>query len=57
VLSSGGGDAEETIFKFRRLGIDVSALGADLQKEGADSFVKSWNEMMGVVATKAQSLK
>jgi transaldolase len=57
VLSSGGGDAEETIFKMSRLGIDMDALGAQLQKEGAESFVKSWNEMMGVVANKAQSLK
>jgi transaldolase len=57
VLSAGGGDAEETIMKISRLGVDMNALGAQLQKEGADSFVKSWNEMMDVVATKAQSLK
>ena len=57
VLSSGGGDAEELIFKMSRLGIDMDALGAQLQKEGAESFVKSWNEMMAVVANKAQSFK
>ena len=57
VLSAGGGDAEETIMKISRLGVDMDALGAQLQKEGAESFVKSWNEMMDVVANKAQALK
>ena len=57
VLSAGGGDAEETIFAMSRLGIDMDALGVQLQKEAAESFVKSWNEMMDVVANKAQSLK
>ncbi len=57
ILSSGGGDAEELIFKMSRLGIDMDALAAQLQKEGAESFVKSWNELMGVLASKAQSFK
>lgn len=57
VLSAGGGDAEETIFNISRLGIDMAALGAQLQQEGAASFVKSWNEMLDVVANKAQALK
>ncbi|MDL1894944.1 transaldolase [Anaerolineae bacterium CFX7] len=57
VLSAGGGDAEETIFNISRLGIDMAALGAQLQQEGATSFVKSWNEMLDVVANKAQALK
>jgi len=57
VLSAGGGDAEETIFNITRLGIDMAALGAQLQQEGATSFVKSWNEMLDVVANKAQALK
>ena len=57
VLSSGGGDVEEVIFKLSRLGVDMDAVGANLQKEGAASFVKSWEEMMDVVADKAQSLK
>ena len=30
---------------------------AKLQKEGAESFVKSWDEMMNVVAKKAQTYK
>jgi anaerobic selenocysteine-containing dehydrogenase len=38
-------------------GIDMDALAAQLQKEGAESFVKSWDEMMDVVAKKAQAYK
>lgn len=56
VLSAGGGDAEEIIFKMARLGIDMDALAAKLQKDAADAFVKSWNELMDVLATKAQSM-
>ena len=56
ILSAGGGDAEEVIFRLSRHGIDVDALAAQLQKDGAASFVKSWEEMMSVVASKAQSL-
>jgi transaldolase len=57
VLSAGGGDAEETIFGISRLGFDMDEIAAQLQKDAADSFVKSWNEMMDVVANKAQSLQ
>jgi len=55
VLSSGGGDAEEVIFRVEREGIDVAALGVQLQKEAAESFVNSWNELMGVLEDKARS--
>jgi len=57
ILSAGGGESDEVVFKLSRLGIDMDALAAQLQKEGADSFVKSWDEMMAVVASKAQALK
>lgn len=57
VLSAGGGESDEVVFKVSRLGIDMDALAAQLQKEGAESFVKSWDEMMAVVASKAQALK
>jgi transaldolase len=40
---------------LERQGIDMDELAAQLQKEGAESFVKSWEEMMDVVAKKAQA--
>jgi transaldolase len=57
ILSAGGGESDEVTYQLSRLGIDMDALAAQLQKEGAESFVKSWNEMMDVVASKARASK
>jgi transaldolase len=38
------------------VGIDVEALAARLQDEGAKSFVKSWNELLTVIASKSAAL-
>ena len=40
-----------------RPGVDVDALAARLQEEGAKSFVKSWNELMDLIASKSDALK
>jgi transaldolase len=56
-LPSNGGDAEETLGRFGKAGIDAAALAASLQKEGAASFVASWNELMAGVAAKNDTLK
>ena len=52
-----GGESDEFVYTLQRLGIDMDALAAQLQKEGAESFVKSWDEMMDVVAEKAKAYK
>jgi transaldolase len=57
ILSAGGGESDEVIYQLRRMGIDMDALAAQLQKEGAESFVTSWEEMMDVLAKKAQTFK
>jgi transaldolase len=57
VMSPDGGDAEEVLAKFAKAGIDVDALAAQLQEEGAKSFVSSWNELMGVIESKSSALK
>ncbi len=56
MLPSDGGDCEATLAEFAKAGIDVDALAAQLQDEGAKSFVKSWNELMAVIAAKTASL-
>jgi transaldolase len=56
-LPADGGDCEEVLAQFATAGIDVDALSAQLQDEGAKSFVKSWNELMGVIASKSAALK
>jgi len=35
----------------------IIPLAARLQDEGAKSFVKSWNELMGCIAFKSEALK
>jgi transaldolase len=57
VLPADGGDAETVLAQFTRAGIDIPALAARLQDEGAKAFVKSWEELMGVIETKSDALK
>ena len=57
VMPADGGDCEEVLAKFAKAGVDVDALAAQLQDEGAKSFVKSWNELMGVIESKSAALK
>jgi transaldolase len=47
-----GGDADEVLAAFDAAGVDVGALGARLQREGAESFVASWRELLETVAAK-----
>ena len=43
--------------EFAKAGIDIDALAAQLQDEGAKSFVKSWKELMACIASKSEALK
>jgi transaldolase len=52
-----GGDYEKTLAQFAQAGVNPTALAAQLQDEGAKSFVKSWNELMSVLASKSEALK
>jgi transaldolase len=55
-LTTDGGDCERVLAKFRKAGVDLNALAATLQEEGAASFVASWNELLSVIASKSASL-
>ncbi len=57
ILAAGGGDCEEVLAEFAKAGVDVDALGTQLQNEGAKSFVTSWNDLMQVIASKSEHLK
>ena len=57
VLSTDGGNCEEVLAQFAKAGVDVDALAAQLQEEGAKSFDDSWNELMRVIETKSAALK
>jgi transaldolase len=51
-----GGDCEEVLAEFTEAGIDIDALAARLQDEGAKSFVASWHDLMSVIESKSAAL-
>jgi len=52
-----GADCEQVLTEFGRVGINVAKLGADLQSEGAKSFVNSWRDLLKAIETKSKALK
>ena len=57
IMSADGGQCEAILDQFAKAGINVDALAAQLQEEGAKSFVSSWNELMGVIASKCAAMQ
>jgi transaldolase len=55
-MPADGGDCEDVLAEFAKAGIDVEALAARLQDEGAKAFVKSWNNLMSVIEAKSAAL-
>src|SRR3546814_13615917 len=55
-MAKDGGDCAATLEKIAAAGVDIDALAAQLQRAGAESFVKSWNQLMQRLAATAQSL-
>jgi transaldolase len=56
ILPADGGDCEKVLAQFAAEGIDVDALAAQLQEDGAKAFVKSWNGLMSVISSKGAAL-
>jgi len=56
VMPVDGGYAEQTLDEIRRQGVDIDALALKLQKDGGDSFAKSWNSLMGGLSEKVTKL-
>jgi transaldolase len=57
IMGVDGGNCEAVLARFAKARINVDALAAQLQDEGAKSFVKSWNELIAVIASKSDTLK
>jgi transaldolase len=53
VMATDGGDCEAILAEFKKAGVDVDTLGAQLQEEGAKSFVDSWHELLKVIESKS----
>jgi transaldolase len=56
VLPRDGGDAEAVLLVFAKAGIDIAALAAQLQSDGAKGFVASWHELLGAIEAKSKAL-
>jgi transaldolase len=57
IMAANGGDWEATLSELAMAGVRIETLGAQLQTEGAKSFVKSWNELLEVLASKSEALQ
>jgi transaldolase len=57
MLPHDGGDAEEVLRRFTQAGIDLDAVAAELQREGAAAFVKSWDDLLAALQHKSAALK
>ncbi|HBZ69886.1 MAG TPA: transaldolase [Deltaproteobacteria bacterium] len=53
LLPADGGGCEEVLDRFAKAGIDVEALAARLQDEGAKSFVASWKDLLEGIEQKS----
>jgi transaldolase len=56
VMATDGGDGDATIAQIAKAGVDIDALAITLQKEGAQAFVKSWQQLLQRIADKASAL-
>jgi transaldolase len=56
-LAPDGGHCETVLASFARAGIDIDALAARLQEEGAASFVKSWNDLIACIESKSAAIR
>ena len=53
LMRADGGRCEEKLAEFTAAGVDLHRLAVELQEEGTRSFVKSWNQLMALIASKA----
>ena len=56
-MPADGGDCEAVLAQFAKAGVNVDALAAQLQSDGAKAFSKSWNDLMDVIASKTEALR
>ncbi len=55
LMEADGGDAEAVLGQFEAAGVDVDALAAKLQVDGAASFVKSWTDLLDSITKQRES--
>jgi transaldolase len=55
-MPADGGDADALVGRFAQAGVDTKELAAQLQRNGANSFVDAWNELMGRIKAQASAV-
>ncbi len=55
-LPEDGLEARAVLDAYEQAGVDVDALAAELQSNGAEAFVKSWTGLMDTIASKRAAL-
>ena len=53
LLTADPAAADGLLARFAAAGVDVEAVGSDLQAKGAESFVKSWGSLLARIETRA----
>src|ERR1700756_2109108 len=56
-LPRDGGDCETVLADFRKAGIDLEQLAADLQSQGAKTFDESWQNLLSAIESKGKELQ
>ena len=57
VMAADGGDAEAMLRRIGAAGVDVDALGVELQIKGRDAFVASFDQLLERVSAKMRALR
>jgi transaldolase len=55
-LPAGGGDADALLARFTEVGVDLDDVAAQLQSNGAKSFVTAWHELMGRIEAQTSAV-
>jgi transaldolase len=56
-LPADGGDCELVLASFAQAGIDIAGLAARLQEDGAQSFVRSWTDLISCIQSKSAAIR
>lgn len=57
LIAADGGDSAKVLGEFGSAGIDIDALGRQLQTDGAKAFVKSWQDLLKSIDGKSKALQ
>ena len=56
LLPADGGDANQVMAAFARAAIDAASLAGELQRQGAEAFVASWQDLLARIGARHEQL-